>query len=100
MQKKDGATTKENGAEVSALAQFYMHSLERDEEEVINNMLRDYKKCKVELVDELDTGVQILFTDLEVYDQKKERKDKYERTKKKEQDRKQIERGFEEWEKI
>ena len=75
-----------------------MHSLERDEEEVINNMLRDYKKCKVELVDELDTGVQILFTDLEVYDQKKDRKDKFNRAREKEQERKDIEKGYLKWE--
>ena len=95
-----GETTKENTAEVSALAQFYMHSLPRKDEEVINNMLRDYKKCKIELVDELETGIQVLFTDLEVYEQKKEKKEKYDRAKKKEKDRKDIERGFEEWEKI
>ena len=76
-----------------------MHSLERDEEEVINNMLRNYKKCKVQLVDDLETGVQILFTDLEVYEQKRTEKDRYNRAKKKEEDRKQIERGIEEWEK-
>lgn len=96
--EEGGLTTKENGAEVSALAQFYMHSLERDEEEVINNMLRDYKKCKVELVDELDTGVQILFTDLEVYDQKKDRKDKFNRAREKEQERKEAEKGYLKWE--
>ena len=79
-----------------------MHSLEREDEEVINNMLRNYKenykKCKVELVDELESGVQILFTDLEVYDQKKEIKDRYERAKKKEQDKKDIEKGYFKWE--
>lgn len=61
-------------------------------------MLRDYKKCKVQLVDDLETGVQILFTDLEVYEQKRTEKDRYNRAKKKEEDRKQIERGVEEWE--
>lgn len=76
-----------------------MHSLPRSQEEIINDMLRDYKKCKIEFTDELETGVQILFTDLEVYDQKKERKDKFNRAREKEQARKEIERGFEEWEK-
>jgi len=77
--------------------QFYIHSLPRNQEEIINDMLREYKKCKVELVDELETGVQILFTDLEVYDQKKERKDKFNRAKEKENSRKQIEKGWFEW---
>lgn len=96
---KVGETTKENGAIVSALGQFYIHSLPRNQEEIINDMIRDYKKCKVELVDELETGIEIAFTDLQVYEQKKEKKEKYDRAKKKDQDRKDIERGFEEWEK-
>ena len=89
--------TKENGAIVSALGQFYMHSLPRSQEEIINDMLRDYKKCKIEFTDELETGVQILFTDLEVYGQKKERKDKFNRAREKEDARKEIERGFSKW---
>ena len=96
--KRVGETTKENGAIVSALGQFYIHSLPREHEEVINDMLRDYKKCKVQLIDDLETGVQILFTDLEVYEQKKTEKDRYERAKKKEQDRKDIEKGYLKWE--
>ena len=38
-----GATSVYNGAIMSALAQGYAHSLPRDHEEIINNMLRDYK---------------------------------------------------------
>ena len=48
-----GQTTIENGAVINSLAHTYMHSLPRADEEVINDMLRDYKKCKVEFVDEL-----------------------------------------------
>lgn len=38
-----GKTTLENGAVVSELAHAYMHSLPRQHEEIINNMLREYK---------------------------------------------------------
>lgn len=38
-----GKTTVENGAIVNALAHQYMHSLPRQHEEVINNMLREFK---------------------------------------------------------
>ena len=38
-----GKTTLENGAVVSELAHAYMHSLPRKHEEIINNMLREYK---------------------------------------------------------
>ena len=42
--KSDGGpATVENGAEVSALGQMYIHSLPRHQEEIVNNMLRDYK---------------------------------------------------------
>lgn len=38
-----GPTSENNGAVVSALAHSYLHSLPRDQEEIVNNMLRDYK---------------------------------------------------------
>ncbi len=78
--------------------QFYIHSLPRNQEEIINDMLREYKKCKVEFVDELDTGIEIKFTDF-AYDPNKE-KPKFNRAKEKAEARKEIERGFEEWERF
>lgn len=38
-----GATSEHNGAIVNALAHAYSHSLPREQEEIINNMLRDFK---------------------------------------------------------
>ena len=38
-----GKADVQNGALLSALPHSYLHSLPRDEEEIINNMLRDYK---------------------------------------------------------
>lgn len=38
-----GKATVENGAIVNELAHRYLHSLPRDEEEIINNMLRHFK---------------------------------------------------------
>ena len=38
-----GPTSGHNSAVVSALAHGYLHSLPRDQEEIVNNMLRDYK---------------------------------------------------------
>ena len=40
---ENGATTVENGANVAEVAHQYMHSLPRDQEEIINNMLRQWK---------------------------------------------------------
>lgn len=42
-----GETTVENGAVVGSLPHMYMHSLPREQEEIINDMLREFKECKV-----------------------------------------------------
>lgn len=42
-QSEGGETTIENGAVVNELAHRYLHSLPREQEEIINNMLREYK---------------------------------------------------------
>lgn len=42
-----GETTIENGAVVASLPHMYMHSLPREQEEIINDMLREFKECKV-----------------------------------------------------
>ena len=41
---ENGATSIENGANVAEVAHQYMHSLPRDQEEIINNMLRQWKR--------------------------------------------------------
>lgn len=38
-----GETTPENGGVINELAHAYMHSLPREHEEIINNMIREYK---------------------------------------------------------
>lgn len=38
-----GRTSEDNGANVEEIAHQYMHSLPREQEEVINNMLREFK---------------------------------------------------------
>jgi len=51
-----GETTVENGAVINSLAHMYIHSLSREQEEFINNELREYKRqadeIKVVFVDE------------------------------------------------
>lgn len=38
-----GKTNLENGAVVNGLAHAYLHSLPREQEEIVNNMIRQYK---------------------------------------------------------
>lgn len=40
---ENGATSVHNGANVSTIAHQYLHSLPRDQEEIINNELRQFK---------------------------------------------------------
>lgn len=54
-----GATSERNGAVVNSLAHGYLHSLPRHEEEIVNNMLREYKECGVVFEEDLDTGLEI-----------------------------------------
>lgn len=99
---EDGATSERNGAIVNSLAHGYLHSLDRAEEEIVNGMLRDYKagidsgkyeRVDVELVDDLDTGLEINFAELSLGDDKIEvkPKGKYNRAKVKEETRRYIE---------
>lgn len=99
---KGGATTEENGAILRNINHRWFNRLSKEKQAEINRLFqvykKNYEKCNIEFVDVLETGVQILFTDLEVYEQKKTEKDRYERAKKKEQDRKDIEKGYFKWE--
>lgn len=87
-----GETSKENCVITSALKQFYIHSLPRQDEEVINNYFREYlrekekelkekqgtyKKVKVQKVDDLETGVEVKFTDIELTEEESIEYQKY-----------------------
>ena len=77
------------------LAHRYIHSLPREHEEVINNMLREYKKCKVVFVEDIDLGIEVGATVFEPT----ERKQKFDRAKVKKETMKIIEEewGRDEW---
>lgn len=102
-----GATSERNGAVVNSLAHGYLHSLERAEEEIVNGMLREYKagidsgryeRVDVELVEDLETGLEINFAELSLGDEKIEvkPKGKYNRAKVKEEMRRMVEEDI--WE--
>lgn len=54
-----GSTTVKNCSLISELAHRYIHTLPRDEEEIINNKIRQYKECKVELADDISTDIDL-----------------------------------------
>lgn len=98
--KSDGGpATVENGAEVSALGQMYIHSLPRHQEEIVNNMLRDYKyqidsgryeKIGIEFVDELKLGYVVNTAEI-IPERDLKRKQKFSRSKVKEETRRLVE---------
>lgn len=58
-----GKTNVENGAIVNELAHRYMHSLPRQDEEIINDMLRDYKRefeLKGGIIMPTETGLEVI----------------------------------------
>lgn len=106
-----GSTTIYNGANVSTVAHQYLHSLPRDQEEIINNELRRFKYNidmvrmsigdqqvsfdKINLPDSAfnmeDTLTIALEDDLEIEDDTLKKKPKFNRAKTKRQFQKMIE---------
>lgn len=60
-----GETTLENGAVVGSLPHMYMHSLPREQEEVINDMLRSFKECKV-VYEDFESPIKIKIRELSI----------------------------------
>ena len=106
-----GSTTVYNGANVSTIAHQYLHSLPRDQEEIINNELRRFKYNidmvrmsigdqqvsfdKINLPDSAfnleDTLTIVLEDDLEIEDDTLKKKPKFNRAKTKREFQKMIE---------
>lgn len=87
-----GQATIQNGAEINSLAHCYIHSLDRQSEEVINDMLREYKKgieCGIEFVDEVDLSFNIAATTIIPAELEKKR-EKYNRAKEKQKWQKEV----------
>lgn len=65
-----GSTNIQNGSIVSEMAHIYLHSLPREQEEIINNELREYKRqldgCKVTLVDDIPTPYTIKVSEIQL----------------------------------
>lgn len=99
---EEGHTSEYNGAVINSLAHAYLHSLPREQEEIINNMLREHKRnldnaieCKIELVDDLDTGIEIKYTEISFPEPKKGPKEIFSRARAKAETRKRIEEDLE-----
>lgn len=96
-----GATSVHNGAVMSALAQGYAHSLPREHEEILNNMLRQWKLNYVAINGEESGSVELsvpIEDYIEIPLEPIKKKQKFNRAAEKRKTRKLIEE--EEWEMI
>lgn len=89
-----GKTDVKNCSLINELAHRYLHSLPRQDEEVINNSIREYKdnarECKIELVDTLDIGIEVKCAEISFSDEIKPPKEKFDRAKVKQETRNKI----------
>lgn len=101
-----GPTTEENSANINELAHRYVHSLPRNQEEIVNNMLREYKReydlVPVRLEEEIDIDFEFKMAEIEFSDELgivvRPIKKKFNRAKENREFRKRIKEDLE-WEK-
>lgn len=97
-----GATSEHNGAVINSLAHAYTHSLPREQEEIINNMLRDFKfrASMVSVDDTVEIEAKEMSFDLsdciEIPLEPVKKKEKFNRAKTKQETREKI-REWEEY---
>lgn len=106
-----GRTSIDNGAEVNELAHRYLHSLNRRDEEIANNMMRDWKRdrdngfaeteeCQLQIVpeEEIEQGFELdvmtVETEKEKNKVKKKARKKYNRAKHKRKTKRMIKRYY------
>lgn len=92
---KGGKATIENGALLSTENHIWFHQQGEEKQAKMNQMFQEYKhladECKVVLVDDLEFPFKILPTEIYIKDKKRE---KYSRTKKKQEDKELIEEYY------
>lgn len=98
-----GKASIENGAIISALAHQYMHSLPRNQEEVINDFIREYKRridkreLEVEFTDDLEAPVEISYAEISIINNKLTAK-RLEKERTDREERRELQRLKKEWE--
>lgn len=91
MRKDKGKTTIENGALLSVENHSWFHKQPEEKQRQMNNMFQKYKELKVEFVDDLELPFEIKFTELKI-----DERCKYDRAKKKQEEKKLIDDYMEE----
>jgi hypothetical protein len=92
---KGGKATIENGAILSAENHEWFNKQSEEAQAQMNKMFQEYKKCKVQLVDDLDTEIEIKAMTFEIPLEKEKPKEKFNRAKEKREFRKIVEEEME-----
>ena len=89
---KGGETSIRNGAVLCRGCHDFLEQTSQRQRDYLNKKLQEYKKCKVEFVEEVELEIDVAVTDFIP-----EEKEKYDRAKKKAEDRKEINEGYVKW---
>lgn len=89
---KGGETSIKNGAVLCRGCHDFLEQTSQRQRDYLNKKLQEYKKCKVEFVEEVELEIDVAVTDFIP-----EEKEKYDRAKKKAEDRKEINEGYVKW---
>ena len=97
---KGGKATIENGALLSEENHIWFNKQSEEAQRQMNEAFQEYKRrvdemqeCKIELVDELDLGIKVKYTEISFSEPKREKK--FNRAKEKEEFRRRVEEELE-----
>lgn len=91
---KGGKATLENGAILSVENHEWFNKQSKEKQAEMNRAFQEYKKCKVEFVEELNLGIEVKYTEV-VFEEPKEKRREFNRAKEKEEFRRRVEEELE-----
>lgn len=91
---KGGRATLENGAILSVENHEWFNKQSKEKQAEMNRAFQEYKKCKIEYVEELNLGIEVKYTEV-VFEEPKEKKREFNRAKEKREFRRRVEEELE-----
>lgn len=93
-----GKATIENGAVLCRACHDYLEQSSPQEKAILNRKLQEYKRAKLEFVEEIDFPFEIVTTDLEVEPKMSKREKKRILRKQRKKEKKEMQKLRKEWE--
>lgn len=85
--RNGGKATVENGAILSVENHEWFNEQSEEDQKLMNKAFQEYKKCKLEFVDDLDLDIKVVTAIIDIPEEKKQ---KYNRAKVKRETQRQI----------